>query len=120
MSLDPNIKALMREAVLWERALAMDKYTDQTYAPAVELECFIEPSGFAGGGNTSLRRPDGTVVDPQFDVHFDASDPNVELFSTDDFFTVTGESEETLRTQAARITNFYGPLGDAWTRVVTL
>lgn len=120
MSLDPNIKALMRETVLWERALTIDQYADQAYAAAVSIACFIEPSGFAGGGNTSLRRSDGTVVDPQFDVHFDASDPNVLLFSVDDFFTVTGESEETLRTQAARITNFYGPNGDAWTKVVTL
>lgn len=117
--LDLNILSLMNETVEWERAGAADRYVDNAYAAPVTISCFMEPAGFVGGGDTSIRRPDDTVVDAKFDAHFDAADPNVQLFTTDDFFTIAGESGVSVRTQAERITNFYGPQGEFWTRVVS-
>lgn len=121
MAVDSAIVELMNESVTWEKATAKNRYAEAGHSAGVAIRCFIEPEGFgSGGGIKAARRPDETVTDALFDIYFDASDANVQLFSMDDYFTVAGESAEAIRTQPERITNFYGPKGEAWLKVVTL
>lgn len=121
MAVDSAIVELMNETVTWEKAVTRDRYAQNSFAAPVTIKCFIEPSGFIGGGIKSSRRPDETVVDAVFEMYFDASDPNVQQFTLDDYFTVTNEAGVTVvRTQPELVANFFGPNGDPWLKVVTL
>jgi hypothetical protein len=111
-SCPPEIKQLMTNTVLWESWLGFDGHAEPSYGPQIPVSCFQEAFGTMSseGGLGVLRRADGTVVQPLWDLFFDGDNPVVLSFQVYDRFTPGGVgSDSTQALQAIRINTLYGP-----------
>jgi hypothetical protein len=124
ISLPPDIKALMTGSITWEPSGALDGYGQWTYASPVTLTCWTEPHiGGLNAGVTAIRKPDGTVVEPQLDVYLDGDDDNARLVKLWDRFTPSGIGTEDAALQAVHVETMYGPNFDnvnPWLIIVML
>lgn len=119
--LDPNIRALMTQEVVWEQFVSMDVYGDQAYAVGKTKLAWVEGHGLMGGGVVQRETRDERIEDAMIDIYFDANDPDVLEFGVKDRFTVTGLSDETSYSLTPDVINTYnGPEGIPWVRVVSL
>lgn len=116
----------MTTTVAWEAVLAdgPDGYGQWAYAAPVDLTCWTEPHGIGvNSGQTAVRKPDGTVVDPDWDYYFDGDDPLARQIKLWDRFTPGGIGNEGKKLQALVVETMYGPPFDntnPWLVVVSL
>lgn len=119
--LDPNIKALMTETVIWEQFASMDVYGDQSYSPGIPKLAWVEAHGMFGGGVVLRETKDERTQDAMVDIYFDAADPDVLAFDVKDRFTVTNlDDRASYSLTPDSINTWHGPDGNPWVRVVSL
>lgn len=116
-ALDPNLKALMRNTIKWERYSGQDGHADPVFDPPRFLKCWIEPK--AQGSIITQRGISETTVDPQVDVYMDAGDIDVEKITFRDRFTTTVNGQP-YNSEPDKIARFDGPDSRPWAIVVTL
>lgn len=122
-SLPPQLAELMTVEVTWEASTGQDGYAKVSYAAPVTLTGWVEPYGIAGGVE-AIRRQDGTMVEPQYELYFDGDDARARGFTILDRFTLPETVDAQLRPlQAVRISTLAGPPfdnTDPWLVTVTL
>ena len=116
-ALDPQLKALMRNTVKWERFAGQDGHADPVFDPPRYLRCWIE--GRSQGNIITQRGVSETVVDPQVDVYVDAEEIDEKKITYRDRFTYTLNGQS-YNSEPDKISMFYGPDSRAWAIVVTL
>ena len=102
----------MTVPVVWESFNGFDGHAEPSYQPAITLFCWQEAFGLmsSSGGLSALRRADGTVVDPLWDLFFAGDDPCVRSFKLYDRFTPGGVGTDSAQNlQALRLNTLYGP-----------
>lgn len=107
-ALPPDLAELMTVAVAWEKWLGFDGHGEPSYDPPLSLPCWLEEHSTTGG-ETAVRRADGTTVAPQFDLYFDGSDTDVQGFALWDRFTLPVVAGSTLSLQALAVSTHFGP-----------
>lgn len=113
MSLDPQVVALMRNTVLWEKTTGLDKNGAEQFATGKKLACHIEMQVEA------VRGPETVDFIPRQVLYFDPDDENVQKITLGDRFTASGiGGGESV--QASLIEPVYGPDGTPWLLTVTL
>ncbi len=103
----PEARALMTVPVKWEKAIGTDGHGQPTFAPAQTLYCWLEHH--ATGGLESVRKPDGTSVDPEYDLFFAGDDANVRSFTMQDRFTLPVVAGATLTSEPLFVSTLFGP-----------
>src|SRR5690348_8456843 len=112
MALDPDLKALLTEDVLYEEKIAgLGKNGQESYAAAVTLKCYPM------SGARQVQQPDGTLYTSTQVLYFDADDETVQGFKLGDRFTSIGiAGGQTLKAAMIEVTYSPGPLlGEAMT-----
>lgn len=125
ISLPPDIAQLMTTVVTWESSGdGPDGHGQWTYGPAIDLTCWTEPHvGGENAGATAIRKPDGTVVEPQIDLYFNGDDPYARQIQLWDRFTSPIIAGGNKPLQALKVETMYGPPFDnqnPWLIVVLL
>ncbi len=103
----PEARALMTVPVKWEKSLGTDGYGQPVYDLPQTLYCWLEHH--ATGGLESVRKPDGTSVDIEYDLYFAGDDPNVRSMTMQDRLTLPVVAGSALTTQPLFISTIFGP-----------
>ena len=86
----PIKELLTNTAVLWEKAGALDVYGQPSYAPAEEIDCWMEPEGLGAtaGILDSRAGVNGTILQqtrrPELGLYFDGDDSRARSFKLTD------------------------------------
>lgn len=118
MSAPPQIRALMRNKITWERFVGQDGHADAIYAAPVTLKCWIEVRSQAGDVQRR-QHAGGTTMDPELDVFLDGGDVSAQEITQRDRFTFTLNGQS-FKTEPDAITNQFGPDSSVWTVMVSL
>lgn len=106
----PEIRALMTVSVGWESFIDFDGHGDPSYRPLIQLKCWFEEYSVSQGGMVANRRPDVTVVEPEYHMYFAGDDSRVRTFTLYDRFTTYAVGDSVLQVlQPIRINTMYGP-----------
>jgi hypothetical protein len=123
-ALPAEIAELMTVGVTWEHAIGTDGYGQPHFAAPVTLKAWVEEHGMIQGGLDVIRKPDGTMVNPQYDLFFDGDDSRVQSFTLQDRFTLPSiVAGATLTTEPLYLSTKFGPPFDnqaPWLVQVTL
>ena len=115
-SLPYSIKELLTNtSVLWEQSGAVDVFGQPSYAPAVEIDCWMEPEGIGSnvGMTNSRANVNQTILQqtrrPELSLYFDGDDSRVRSFKLTDRFTPLTTGGAGVELMPTTIETLYGP-----------
>lgn len=119
-SLPPQIAKLMTNLqVMWEQSLVSDINGQWSYAPKIQIACWMEGEGLGiNAGMTNSRANFNQDIlqqtrRPEIDLFFNGSDPRVKSFTMTDRFTPLTTAGEGIAMMPSTIETFYGPPFDS-------
>jgi hypothetical protein len=100
---------------MWEQAGAVDVFGQPSYAPALEIDCWMEPEGSGSGAGITDSRANlnQTILQqtrrPELSLYFDGDDPRVRNFKMTDRFTPPTTGGDGIAMMPTIIETLYGP-----------
>lgn len=116
-SLPRDVFELMVTTCGWEKFQGFDGHAEPTYAALVTKTCFRESHSLLMTGESAHRKAETSTLYPDWDILFDADDPDARSFSLWDRFTPGGvastdaNNPTSISLQPAFIATILGPWG---------